>query len=222
MEVALDDGGNVTSVTVVDDAQLAREQAEKALSLASTKGRHYFNILVAKAGYAVLIATMLLAVAWFFLPTISVQISSTYKASASFYDILKLVNSDRSLDSLGSLKDASAGFYGFFLYLVLLAPIISHFINHQKACLLYCAPLVYLLVVFGLVYFQIRQQIAEAKSAIAGIGGSSKMMEDMIAQIVSMTMNAISLRLGFYLSLAVAGYLCIVGVKKCLVVGARV
>jgi hypothetical protein len=216
VDVEVDAEGQVTRVTMVDEATLAKEQVNKVVGIASEKGKQALGILLARVGASTLLAVVGLAISWLFLSAISVQISSGYGLSITFYDVLKLINIGGSLDGIGGLEQASAGFYGFLFLVVLIMPLTPHFHNNKYLSLSYCAPLAYMLVVALVVYWNIRQQVSQAKGLATVMGGpqGAVMAEQMMSQMMSMTMKAISLGMGFYFAIAISLYLAVIGAKK--------
>ena len=216
VDIELDGQGNTIAVSLVDEAALAKEQAQKALNFATENGKQYLGILLARVGAPTLIAIGLLAVAWLLFAMITVQVSGSYSESISFYDVLKLANSGGNLQGIGGLKYSGAGFYGFLMYVALLAPVASHFHNNKYLQLGYCAPLFYMVGVGLSVYFSIRNQVSAAQGMAAGMFGqkANEMAEQMMSQMISMTFKAISMGLGFYISAIVAIYLAAIGIKK--------
>ena len=215
VDVELDATGQVSSVTAVDDTTLAKEQANKAIGIASEKGKQAFGDLVKRVGAPTLAAVAALFIGWMFLSFLSIQISQGYKLGISFYDVLKMVNTGGNLNGVGSLKYSSAGFYGFLMYVSILAPLAPHFHKNKYLSLGYLAPLAYILIIALAVYWNIREQISQANGMASAFGG--RQAAEMMSQIMSMTWQAVSLGLGFYLSLAVSIYLAVVGIKKYLV-----
>jgi hypothetical protein len=224
VEVELNESGNIVSLQAVDDAAIAKEQAQKALELASAQGKAWFGVLLTKVGIPTLVSIVVLACAWLLLSTVNVQISAGQKESVTFYQILKVVNTSAGLDGIGGLRYASAGVYGFFLFIALLAPLFSHFHANKFLKLGYFAPLAFMLIIGASVYMSIRDGVEQARGLAGSFGGSqgAAMAESMMSEMMSMTMRAISLGMGFYLALAIAGYLALVGVKKYLVSTATV
>ena len=216
VEVTLDSAGNPVALELVQEADLAKEQAQKALQFASENGKQYAAVVLAKVGAPTLIAMALLAVGWIFLATLSIRVSSAYSSSMTFYDVLKLANAGGNLDALGSMSYGSTGIYGFLMWTALLAPLATHFHPNKFATLGYCAPLAFMLFVGLSLYFSIRGRVAEAQQLTQGMFGSQmgKMMESMASEMFTATLKAFSLGLGLYLSAAVAVYLAFVGVKK--------
>lgn len=57
VDVALDAQGNVATVTMIDEAAIAKEQAQKALNFAAENGSRYASMVIEKVGLPTLIAT---------------------------------------------------------------------------------------------------------------------------------------------------------------------
>jgi hypothetical protein len=221
VEIELDAQGNMTAVSLVDEASLAKEQAQKALNLASENGKQYFGILVGRVGMPTLVAIGLLTIAWLFFATMTVQVLGTYSESISFYDVLKLVNSDGNLQGIGSIKYAGAGLYGLLMYVVILAPVAPHFHSNKYLQLGYCAPLIYMVGIGLSMYLSIKHHVSDAQSMASGMLGQQA-VDKMMSEMISMTLQAISMGFGFYISALVATYLAAIGVKKYLASGATV
>lgn len=217
VDVALLENGEVATVHAVEDTTLAKEQARKGLELALVHGKKWGGLIHARVGTHTLVAMGLVAVAWLMLTTVSVRISTSNSAGASFLDILRMINSNRELASLGSLKYLSSGIYGWLMAIALLAPALPHFLSNKHLRLAYCAPLAYMLAIAGLLFFSIRDSVSQARGAMSAFGGDARaraMADEMMSEMLAMTWQAISLGLGFYLAIATASYLAFVGIKK--------
>ena len=216
VDVEQDVEGNTLSVTLVDEGVLAKEQAQKALKFATENSKQYFGLLIVRVGAPTLISIGLLAFSWIFLATFNVRISNAVSESITFYDVLKLVNAGGSLDGLGALAHSGVGFYGLLMFLIILAPLAPHFHGNKYLKLSYCAPLAYMLAIGSIVYFSITKQISAAQGMADGIFGkkTNAMTEQIVSEMISMTLKAISMGLGFYISSAIAVYLAAIGVKK--------
>lgn len=219
VDVTLDAEGQVALLSRVDEAQIIKEQTEKALGVAKERGSKAFGLLLSQVGAPTLVAIVLLAVAWLFMSAINVQIAADFKASVTFYDILKVVNSGRGLEAFQAAQSAGAGIYGFLMFAALLVPLVPHFHSNKFLNLAYCAPLVYILVIVFGVYFNIRSQISQARGLASGFGGAqgAAFAEQMLSEMMSMALKAVSFGIGFYVAVAVALYLASIGVKKFLV-----
>ena len=218
VDVMLNDDGTLASVVFVDEKTLAKEQASKVLDQVATMGKAGASTLLEKVGFHTLGAVAVLAVAWYFLSTVSVQVSGSYAPSATFYEVLKLINSrNNDISSIGNLSRANAGLYGFVMWAVLLAPIVAHFVKSKWSTFAYFAPLAYTATIGATVYFGVRSSIGQAAGFASSFAGSDPQVQNqinqMVSQAISMAFQAISLGLGFYIGLAVSVYLAYVGFK---------
>jgi hypothetical protein len=216
VEVTLNAEGNIDSVVLVDESQLAKEQAQKALEAAKARGREGANALVAMVGVPTLVAIGLLTISWFFLSTITIQLTASSSEGVTFWDLLKVVNNGIGLQMLGGLNNSGTGFYGFLAIAALLAPLVPHFYQHKYSPLGYVAPLAYQVILVASAYFNFKNQFsktADMSGSLFGAQGAEyarKMADEMITQ----AMNAIHLGAGFYLALIISVYLALIGIKK--------
>lgn len=219
VDAQLNDQGELINITLVDETAIAKEQAQKAAEAAASFAQKHGRSLLAKVGAPTLISVGLLAIAWLFLASVHVRISADFGQSATFYDILKLVNAGSNLEALASAKYGNAGLYGFFMWAALLAPLATHFHPNKHLAWGYCAPLAFMIAVGLGVYFEIKQQFSASQNAMGALlgGKTSRMMSDMANEMVTMALKAISLGMGFYLALIVALVLAAIGIKKVLV-----
>jgi hypothetical protein len=216
VDVELGEAREVLSVQAVDEASIAKEQAQKAIELASSQGKIWLSIAVEKVGLPTLVSIVILAISWLYLSTISIQISAGYKESVTFYQILKAINTSVGLNGLDGLKYASSGIYGFILIAALLAPTLTHFNSNKYLGLGYCAPLAFMIFIGFSLYMTILDGVNQAKGMANSFGGSqgAAMADKMMSEMLSMTMKAISLGLGLYVALIVAAYLAFIGARK--------
>lgn len=205
VDVELDDGGTVQSVTAVPESQIAKEQAEQALAAARAKGGALASSAVARFGMPTLVATGLLIIGWFFLSTISINAGFLGKLDFTFWRVLSFVNAKNAFEALGTLKDGgSAGFYGLLAVIALVGPFLSAFWKDRRAVLGGLLPLLFMLLVALLV----RNAIASATA-----GAPAEMMDAARDEIA----KQISVGMGAYVSLLAAVYLAFISVKKFLV-----
>lgn len=224
VDVELNDLGEIVSVTAVDDAALAKEQAQKALDIASVEGRKYAGMLISKVGIPTLVAVALMALGWLILPTFSIQVSSAYRESISFYQVLKVINNSAGLDSLGNIDALSVGVWGWLMFAALLAPLLPHFHSNKYLPLGYAAPLMLILVVVLQTYISIRDSVSQARDLAGGFGGAkgAAMAERMMSEMMNMAFKAVSLGAGLYIAAAVSLYLAFIGIRKFLASSAKV
>lgn len=224
VDVELGADGEVIGVAALDETTLAREQAQFALAAATTHGRKYAGLVMARVGIPTLAAVGLLAVAWLFLSTLSVQVTASYKESITFYEVMKIAHNGTALDSLKSLDYQGAGVWGILMVAALLAPIAPHFHPNKYLKLGYVAPLALMLVVLLQLYLSISAGMSKARGLANGFGGAeaAAMAEQMLEQMLDTALKAISLGLGFYIAAAIAAGLSFIGIRSFLAANTKV
>ncbi|HWA96538.1 MAG TPA: hypothetical protein VG844_18210 [Terracidiphilus sp.] len=194
--------GSVIAVTAVPESQLAKEQAEQALSAAKEKGAAIASTAVAQFGLPTLIAAGLVIVGWFFMATVSLNAGFAGKFEFTFWHVLTLLNSSNLMDAMQSAQGkGSAGFYGFLAIAALAGPFISAFWKDKRALLGGLLPVLFMLLVAILVKHSLSSATADMPAEFA------KEMSKQISKQISIGMGA-------YLSLLSSLYLGFVSVKK--------
>lgn len=194
--------GAICSVTAVAESQLAKEQAEQALSVAKEKGAALASGAVAQFGLPTLVATGLVFIGWFFLATVSYNTGFAGKIEFTFWHVLSLLNSTNVMDAIQSAQgNGSAGFYGFLAIVALVGPFISAFWKDKRAALCGLLPVLFMLFVVLLVKHSLT-------SATAG------MPSEFAAEMSKQISKQISVGMGAYLSFIASLYLGFVSVKK--------
>ncbi len=211
VDVEFDATGDLIAVYAVDETTLAKEQAQKTLNVLGAYGKEGANQVLARVSPSVLVSLFVIAISWTFFSAINVNIAKGFSASATFYDILKLINQGGEMSAIANIN-GSAGLLGLLMWACLLAPLASHFHENKNLPLTYCAPLVFMFGVGLSVYLTVQNQISKTSAMSKAMLGN--MVDELISEQISMAMKAISLGLGFYLSLMVALYLSAIGVKK--------
>lgn len=217
MDVTLDAEGQLQRVSAVDDATLAKEKAQQVMGLAQQHGGAVARQLLARVGAPTLGALALLAVAWWWLPILSVQVAASFKQSATLAQLLALVNQSRDLSALGA--SGSAGIYGLLMWLAWLAPLAPHALPDRRLHLAGAAPLVFMLAAGVAAWWGVRSSVAQAREAAGAFGGgqAAAMAQQMVDQMMASAWAAVSLGLGSYLGLAAALYLAVTGLRRYLV-----
>lgn len=212
VDVGLDDAGGVATVTAVAESQLAREQAELAMQAAKAKGGELAAGLTARFGLPTLVALALLAIGWFFINTVSIQVSSSYGIGLSFWKVLGMLNAPNGVMSALKGGGGSAGIYGFLCIGALLAPLAPQFWADKRAHLGGVLPLAFMLLVALMIYMGINDDVKQAQGAASMFGGeqAARMVNDMLSE----AMRAFSLGAGAYLALLASLYLAGRGVMK--------
>ena len=206
VNVDLDQSSQVQAITVIPESQLAREQAEAAMSKAKEKGGQLFNQLVAKVGMPDLAAGVLLFLGWWVLATISIQIPLLGKLSFTFWQLLGFLNANNVLEAMDHSMHPSAGMYGFIAVLAFIGPYLHHVWKDRRAVLGGVAPLLFMLVVWFMAHSSFQ--------SITGTTDTSGAFADMQKQMQTEAMNAISFGLGAYASILASLYFAGIAVKK--------
>jgi len=205
VDVEVDDGGTVQSVTAVPDSLLAEEQAQAMRVLAHRKDGASTATVFSKAGGFTLIGAGLLAVAWWFLTAVSIQMPFPGKVDFTFREVLGFLSAGNAPDLLGQYSGPGAGIYGGIAVLALLGPFV-HLVWHDKrAALGGLLPLVFMVVV-GIMA---RSSVGSSIAANAAIEPAK--------QVRGEAMKAVSLGPGSYLSLAICLYFAFASVKRFLI-----
>lgn len=216
VDVELDDAGSIVAIRAVNESQLAKEQADKALGAAKDQGAKLAAGLVASFGVPKLVAASLLIVGWFFLNTVSINVMSSTKVGLTFWQILSVLNSpEGALAALGG-GGGSAGIYGVLAIVALLGPFVHFFWKDARANLCGVLPLLLMLFVCIMVYVGITDSVKQAQGVASAFGGlqAQKYSANIAAEMTKEAMRAISIGLGAYLSIGVSLYFAGNGVFK--------
>ena len=217
VDVTLDDAGRVLTVTPVSEAALAREKMDKvADNLGNLKDQYLPKLLarVDQVGKPLLIAVALLAVAWIWLPAVTINISAGMAQNLTMFYLLRLANASASLEGMMQGAGGSSGLYGLLCVLAMLAPLAHVFLAHRRAALGLFAPLAFLVLTGLGIYLKIRNLTSAASESMRSFGGSQ--MGDFAGAMMKQALAAFSVGYGSYLALGVALYLAWRGLRKVL------
>lgn len=208
--------GSISALQPVTDAQLAREQSELMLAAARAKGGAFATDLVGRLGVPLLAGLGLLALAWFVLNSVVVNVGPQYSVGLSFWKLLGVLNSPNSVMSSLQGGSAGAGLYGLLAVLALLAPATPRLWHDSRAHLAALLPLVFMLLVAVMFYHSIGNAVDEARSSAAAFGGAAaaQMVAEMQSSMQREAMRAVSLGLGFYLACATSVAFAVNGTIK--------
>lgn len=205
VQVEFGQDARILSMTPISDAQIAKEQAEAAIGVAKEKGRDIALAAVAKFGLAMLIATALLVIGWFFLTAMSIQ-TFAGKVDFTFWQSLGFLNSANGFETaMEGRSSAGAGFYGFLALIALFGPYLPFVWKDKRSSLAGTLPLIFMLMAA----FMLRSSLNSSMG-----GEVSGPLGDLARQAREEAMKAISLGLGSYLSGVVSLYFAGVGIKK--------
>jgi len=145
VDVQLDASNSVVSITQVDYHQARKEQMSHASAVAQEQGKHAaelakkgFGALVARMGIVALGATVVLWIAWFFLPAVSMPPI----VSLTFWDLLGY-NFSNTMTMMGG---SSHGFFAFIGLLCIAAPFAAPFWKHPYSRYLNVSPLAFIAI----------------------------------------------------------------------------
>jgi uncharacterized protein YuzE len=216
VEVDFHEDGSIAAIRAVNESQLAKEQADKAIEVAKESGARLASTLVATFGIEVLVATATLVVGWFFLNMINVQVMEGMKTGATFWQALSILNSPMGiLAALGGTA-GSTGAYGFFAIAALLGPFLHFVWKDPRAHLGGALPLLFMLLIGLMIYMGISDSVKQSQAAAGAFGGREvqQFAAKMAAEMTKEAMKAISIGLGAYLSAAASLYLAAKGGMK--------
>jgi hypothetical protein len=155
VDVELNDSGAVAGISAVDPQQLTKEKLDRLGGIAQQQGKEAAEIakqgvgaLAARMGMSALVATVVLWVAWFFLPAVDLDFFLLNR-SFTFWEYLAM-----SLNNPQS-PTGSRGLLGLLGMLCIVAPVARPFIQHAKAKYLNAAPLAFIVVAPFLVYWRL-------------------------------------------------------------------
>ena len=164
VDIELDGAGFITSLTAVDQQQAAREKladrrrGARAGEVAAIASQGV-GALAARMGKATLVATVILWIAWFFMPVLTVQqlrVTGIY-----FWGFLAL-----GLSNVLELSLSSHGLLSIIGLAAIAAPFAAPFVRHPRAKFLYAMPLAYLILVAMAVLWDYNHAISEAQDTV--------------------------------------------------------
>ncbi|NMV38563.1 hypothetical protein [Ralstonia insidiosa] len=208
VDALFDDTGELTALVAVPDTQLAREKADDAVAVLKARGGQ----LAARVGTGTLVGTGLLAMAWFALNTVSVQLTPGMKMGMSLWKLLGVLNASGDAMAALSGNGGSSGMYGVLAIVALAGPVASYFVRDAHAQLANCLPLLFLLGIALAFYLSISNSLSQAQGAAMAFGGSGA--ADVVGAMTRQVMRAISIGAGGYLSCLVSLYFATTGVLK--------
>ena len=162
VDVELSDTGAVAGISAVDAQQLTKEKLDRFGGIAQQQGKEAAEIakqgvgaLAARMGTAALVATVVLWIAWFFLPAVKLDFFLLNR-TFTFWEYLAM-NLENPQSATGG-----RGLLGLLGLLCIAAPVARPFIQHAKAKYLNAAPLAFLVVAPLLVYWRLAGGIGPA------------------------------------------------------------
>lgn len=215
VEFETDASGHVSCISQINENQLAKEQADKLMQDTKAKSIEVIGGLSDRFGRNLLIAWVLLVVAWFFLSVLKVDITANVKTSLSFWDFLALANAGNPTDLSNLTQTGDKGIWGVIAWLALASPILPLVWKDARAHLGQALPFLLMLAVFGSMYFSIQHAIGVAQQAAGALGGYGT--QEMVSQIMKAALTNIHIGMGTYVSLVAALFMAVTGLRKFLV-----
>jgi uncharacterized membrane protein len=151
VDVELDGAGLITGLTAVNLQQTAATWLEKT--------QQGIGAFAARMGKAALVATVILWIAWFFLPTLTIQ-QFAASQTFTFWDFLALGLSNEAVPLQFVL--ASHGLLSIIGLAAIAAPFAAPFLRRPRAKFLYAMPLLYLILTGVSVAYDVNHAIGEA------------------------------------------------------------
>ena len=204
------DGEQVGTVTLVDEVQTAKENARaltgQAADQLASRGRALWGQAVAEFGKVPLAALLGLWLGWWVFDWMAVRVVGTQVASYSFWDMVKMLAAPNALEAM----QYGRGGFGLWSLLTLLcaaAPLLPLLWRDRRASWGLTAPLVFMLVQGGRLYWGVSSAASAMQQQMGGFGANSQMARDLSSQLQAQILHSISLGAGLFVSLAAAAVL---------------
>lgn len=137
VDLDLDENGEVRAIHVVSEAQLAHERGESA-----PRGRKTGSpVFTSRFGILTVLATVVVAAAWWFLTAFAVQSPLFGQLGFTFWQGLGLLDSSSVLEMLDQHGSPGPGLYGALSVLALTGPFLQFFWKDRIAILAGVVPL---------------------------------------------------------------------------------
>lgn len=169
VEVDLDGTGIITTITVVDSQQLAKERLNQLGGVAQERGKEAAKLvqegigaLAARMGAVPLGAAVLLWVSWFFFPAAAIEGGMLGTMSFTFWGLLGIdFNNPETVVRGGS----DHGFFAFLGFLCIAAPFAAPFIRAAWSKYLNAAPLAFFIIGFISIYLNVNKTFGDMVKA---------------------------------------------------------
>jgi len=210
-------GGSGGGAAVGDQASAALDAAgvaaKKMAADFQARGVPVLQEWAQKIGYPTLAAYFLLIAAWFWMPLISLNMGLLGSNSVTFYGGLKLLNSGPL--ALGG--GGGAGFYGFLVFVSLIAMVLPQVWKDRRAGWGMTFPLLLMALVAIISYFKMQSQFSaqeEQMGAYANNPEYQAMARQAAEQARAEAWKAISFGFGLYIGVIASLYLAWQGFRK--------
>lgn len=216
VDVELDEAGQVLTVVVIPETQLAREQAEVAMQVAREKSARLGKEAIARFGVGTVCGMAALVLGWFMFNVVTVNISAGHSEGMTLWTILGALNSPSNFMNALSGNGSGTGVYGFLAMVCLVGPLLPFFVKHRLASLGGLLPLLFMVLVCFKIYSGINDSLTQANSAAAFFGGAqaAQYASAMMSQMAKEALRALSVGLGGYLAFGAALFFAVRSVIK--------
>lgn len=217
VEVAFGNANEVTAITALTETQLAKEQAELAMSAVKQQSAQLASGMVERFGVPLLVSMALLMLGWFVFNTLSIQLSPRNHIDLSFWQTLAVVNApDGVVQAFTAGRNGSngGGIYSVVALLSLLGPLARFFWKDPRAHLGGVLPLLCMALVAAMIYSGLHDSMKEGQMDALSLGGvqATAILKEMNDRLLAQMLKAITIGAGGYLSLLVSLYLAAKGV----------
>lgn len=160
VDIEFDGAGSIRGLTARDPQQVARERLGPVGGLAQQHGKEAAEIarqgvgaLVSRMGKVTLATAVIHAIAWFFMPALTIgQNFSPAPRSFTLWDLVGL-DPNTSLEA----TPANHGLFALLGLLAIAAPFAAPFLRNPKAKFLYATPLVYLVTAVFVICYDLNE-----------------------------------------------------------------
>lgn len=231
-----DDQNVLQTVRHVPDEQIAKEKASQLSNDAMTGIKSIWERIHKEAGTTAIVAFLAFLIGGLAISSLTIKLDLGAPSLAlhfSFYKLLCLANivSD-SVSSHGisvnlfsgdkSTFDCSATEgYNLLFFVAAFLPLLPHFYKARKeAWLAYLAPAAFLLFVGGSIYYYVQGYLniaAEENARLQGSFGMTPYVRNELGKLWESVTKMYSIDFGFYIVVAAALVLAVIGVKKYLI-----
>lgn len=216
VDVTLDAAGEPVRITVVDSQTLAKEKFDQLAGKSAEQGQVAlaagitgFHSIRQRMGTVLLVAAVILFIAWFFLPAVSVNLGFGAQKNFTLSSVL-------GLDLGGGEPTGGFGFWSLLGLIAVLLPWAMPWLKARWAPLLLCAPLLMAIIAFVRVKLEIHNLASTAVSQAEQMGGAGAgaMLQGVMDQMSTRLAQAISYDVGLWIVVLVALLLAGMGVNR--------
>jgi hypothetical protein len=203
VNVDFDQEGNLNGITAVPQAQLSQEQAELARAGYGARSAIFESWAIEPGTLMRLAVVGLLALSWFFLTAVSIQLPVFGKLDVTFWQLLGFLNSGNS-QQISDTSSADPGIFGLLAMLALAGPFLHCFWKDPRALFGGLLPLSFMVVVAC--------RISSTHGAMtAQVTGP---YEHLPANLHYGIFSVLTVGFGTYLSASLATYLAVLSARQ--------